>query len=215
ETIIPLEPSQDHKRAYEQDKGPNTGGMGAYSPVPFITESIMHEIIETILVPTVHALNRAQRRYQGVLYAGLILTPSGPKILEYNVRFGDPETQPLMMRLKTDLIPLLLAVTENKLNEITTIEWHPETTVCVIMTSSGYPGHYQKGFIINGLNKLQGQKDIHIFHAATNIKDGQVVTAGGRVLGVTALGQDIKQAQSRCYQAVNQISFKDSFFSRN
>jgi phosphoribosylamine--glycine ligase len=206
-TIMPLEPAQDHKPIYDGDKGPNTGGMGAYSPVPIVTPELAKRIDREILVPTVHAMNRQNRPYRGVLYAGLMLTPSGPKVLEYNARFGDPETQPILVRMKSDLVPLLLGVTEEKLEEMN-IEWDPRPAVCVVMASAGYPGKYEKGKEITGTDTLKGVRDVFVFHAGTALKDGKVVTNGGRVLGVTALGEDIGWARVAAYEAVKKIKFQ-------
>ncbi|MCK5579459.1 MAG: phosphoribosylamine--glycine ligase, partial [Planctomycetes bacterium] len=213
QTIVVLEPSQDHKRAFDNDQGPNTGGMGAYSPPPFLKPKLMNQIIREILVPTIHAMKRMNRPYRGVLYAGLILTPTGPKVLEFNVRFGDPETQPLMIRLKSDLVPLLLAATEGRLEKSNVkVEWTPQTSVCVVMASGGYPGSYQKGLPIKGLNNANQTKTATVFHAGTALKGSEVITTGGRVLGITALGQDIKQARQHAYELIKKISWDGAFY---
>lgn len=204
-TIIPLETSQDHKAAYDGDKGPNTGGMGAYSPAPLVTDSLMDEIIEKILVPMVNVMRIEDRPFNGILYAGLMITNQGPKVLEFNVRFGDPEAQPVLMRLKTDLGELLLAAAEERLDEIDPLEWDERPTVCVVMASEGYPGDYEKGRVIRGLGEAAELKDTKVFHAGTTTKDGQVVTDGGRVLGVTAIGDSISDAKLKAYQAVKCI----------
>jgi phosphoribosylamine---glycine ligase len=204
-TIIPLEASQDHKAAWDDDKGPNTGGMGAYSPTPLITPALMDQIISQILVPTVHEMKRRGRPFKGILYAGLMINHQGPKVLEFNTRFGDPEAQPLLMRLKTDLAPLLLAVAEGKLHEIPTLEWDPRPAVCVVMAASGYPGDYEKGSPIRGLEEAARVPELKFFHAGTQLRDKQVVTNGGRVLGVTALGDSIAEAKLRAYQGVKCI----------
>jgi len=204
-TIIPLETSQDHKAAYDGDKGPNTGGMGAYSPAPLVTDSLMNEIIEKILVPMVNVMKIEDRPFNGVLYAGLMITNQGPKVLEFNVRFGDPEAQPVLMRLKTDLARLLLAAAEERLDELDALEWDERPTVCVVMASEGYPGDYEKGKVIRGLDEAAGLADTKVFHAGTTMKDGQVVTDGGRVLGVTAIGDSISDAKLKAYQAVKCI----------
>jgi len=211
-TIVMLEPAQDHKRAFDNDTGPNTGGMGAYSPTPFLTNALLTQIIQQIIVPTVHALNKANCVYQGVLYAGLMITSTGPKVLEYNVRFGDPETQPLMMRLKTDLVPLILATVEKKLHKLEPLKWHPQTAVCVIIASGGYPGEYEKGIPVTGLPDKETRKDIQVFHSGTGLKDNTLITTGGRVFGVTGLGKDINEAREKTYNTVRQISFKNSFY---
>jgi phosphoribosylamine--glycine ligase len=204
-TIIPLETSQDHKRAFDEDKGPNTGGMGAYSPAPLITPAIMDQIIAQILVPTVHAMKKRGRPFKGVLYAGIMITHQGPKVLEFNTRFGDPEAQPLLMRLKTDLAKVLLAVAEGTLAELPPLEWDPRPAVCVVMASAGYPGEYEKGAVIRGLDDARRLSNVKVFHAGTELRAGQSVTSGGRVLGVTALGDNIGDAKLRAYQAVKCI----------
>lgn len=204
-TIIPLETSQDHKAAYDGDKGPNTGGMGAYSPAPLVTDSLMNEIIEKILVPMVNVMKTEERPFNGILYAGLMITNQGPKVLEFNVRFGDPEAQPVLMRLKTDLGQLLLAAAEERLDDIDPLEWDERPTVCVVMASEGYPGDYEKGRVIRGLEEAAALSDTKVFHAGTTMKDEQVVTDGGRVLGVTAIGDSISDAKLKAYQAVKCI----------
>ena len=204
-TIIPLETSQDHKAAYDGDKGPNTGGMGAYSPAPLVTESLMSEIIEKILVPMVNVMKIEDRPFNGILYAGLMITNQGPKVLEFNVRFGDPEAQPVLMRLKTDLGELLLAAAEERLDDIEPLEWDERPTVCVVMAAEGYPGDYEKGKVIRGLDEAAALADTKVFHAGTTMKDEQVVTDGGRVLGVTAIGDSISDAKLKAYQAVKCI----------
>jgi phosphoribosylamine--glycine ligase len=212
-TIVPLEPAQDHKPAYDNDEGPNTGGMGAYSPTPLITPELMDQIVDKILVPTVHTLKKQGRRFRGVLYAGLMITSQGPKVLEYNVRFGDPEAQPVLMRLRSDLGELLSAATDGRLGELPPLEWDPRPAVCVVMASAGYPGKFEKGHPIRGLDaagKLAGSaaalaNDVKVFHAGTALQGGQIVTDGGRVLGVTALGDTIPAAKLRAYQAVKGI----------
>ena len=204
-TIVPLEASQDHKPAYDGDQGPNTGGMGAYSPTPLVTDELMDQIIETILIPTVHAMNLDDRPFRGVLYAGLMITNQGPRVLEYNVRFGDPEAQPVLMRLKTDLAEVLLAASDGKLDQIAPLEWASDSAVCVVMASEGYPGSCDKGHAIRGLDKAGELESTKVFHAGTETLGGDVVTNGGRVLGVTALGPDISAAKLRAYQAVKFI----------
>jgi phosphoribosylamine--glycine ligase len=207
-TIAPLASSQDHKAAFDGDAGPNTGGMGAYSPAPVLTEELMDEVVEKILVPTVHGMNEEGRRFRGLLYAGLMLTGGGPKVLEYNVRFGDPETQPIMMRLKSDLFDLLDATVRGKLAD-QTIEWHDDPAVCVVLASGGYPGPFEKGKVIHGLDKAALRPDTVVFHAGAKLNhQKQVVTDGGRVLGVTSRGKDIKTAIESAYRAVGDISFE-------
>jgi phosphoribosylamine--glycine ligase len=205
QTIITLPPTQDHKRAYDGDSGPNTGGMGAYCPAPLVDDEMLRRIEEHVLVPTVHAMKRARRPFRGVLYAGLMLTNQGAKVLEYNVRFGDPECQPLLMRLKTDLFEVLMATTEGRLETIGSLDWDPRPAVCVVMASEGYPGKYPLHKPIRGLDEAAKQKDVKVFHAGTTLKNGQVVTDGGRVLGVTALGSTIPNAKLAAYTAVKAI----------
>lgn len=204
-TIVPLETSQDHKRALDGDKGPNTGGMGAYSPAPIVTDDLMDEIVQTVLLPTVHAMNSDDTPFRGILYAGIMLTARGPKVLEYNVRFGDPEAQPVLMRLKTDLFDVLLAASEGRLEEIEPLEWDPRPAVCVVMASEGYPGSYEKGRFISGLDEAAAHEDVKVFHAGTTIHNDQIANNGGRVLGVTALGDTIADAKQRAYAAVECI----------
>jgi phosphoribosylamine--glycine ligase len=205
QTLVTLPPAQDHKRAFDGDTGPNTGGMGAYSPAPLVDDPMLAWIEEHILVPTVHAMKRARRPFRGVLYAGLMVTNQGPKVLEYNVRFGDPECQPILMRLKSDLIDVLEATVEGRLDRIAPLDWDPRPAVCVVMASEGYPGDYPKGLPIRGLAEAAQVPDVKVFHAGTALKDGQVVTSGGRVLGVTALGNNIAQAKLQAYTAVKCI----------
>lgn len=204
-TIVPLETAQDHKAAFDDDQGPNTGGMGAYSPAPLITPDLMDNIIRQILVPTIHAMKKRGRPFKGILYAGLMITHQGPKVLEFNVRFGDPEAQPLLMRLKGDLAQILMAVVDEKLADLPPLEWDPRPAVCVVMAAEGYPGEYEKGRPIRGLEEAAHVPETQVFHAGTGLRDGKVVTSGGRVLGVTALGEDILQAKLRAYQAVKCI----------
>lgn len=205
QTILPLEAAQDHKAAWDGDAGPNTGGMGSYSPTPLITPDMVDTVVEKILVPTVHELKKDGRPFRGCLYAGLMLTHQGPKVLEYNVRFGDPETQVILMRLKSDLGKLLYAAADGKLEEIDHLDWDPRPAVCVVMASAGYPGDYEKGKPIRGLDDAGKIPDAKVFHAGTMKLGDQVVTDGGRVLGVTALGDDLSQAKLRAYQAVKCI----------
>jgi phosphoribosylamine--glycine ligase len=205
--IFPLESSQDHKPIFDGDKGPNTGGMGAYSPAPVITPTVMSHVEREILVPTVHAMHREGCPYKGLLYAGIMMTPGGPKVLEYNVRFGDPEAQPLVMRLKSDLVEALEATIDNRLDEIA-LEWDRRPAVGVVMASGGYPGPYEKGIEITGLDEVARMDDVVAFHAGTREAGGRIVTAGGRVLCVTALGETVAEAKIRAYEAVARIRFK-------
>lgn len=208
--IYIMESSQDHKAIGDGDTGPNTGGMGAYSPAPVITDAIMNQISREILVPTVDGMNRNGTPYKGVLYAGIMVTAAGPRVLEFNVRFGDPETQPILMRLKSDLLEVMLATCDGTLDEIT-LEWDPRPAVCVVMASGGYPDNYEKGKIITGLEEAEKLEDVVVFHAGTAEKDGKIVTAGGRVLGVTAMGKTIADAKSRAYEAVSRINFEGAY----
>ncbi|MBL7133893.1 MAG: phosphoribosylamine--glycine ligase [Phycisphaerae bacterium] len=212
--IYPMEPLQDHKPIGDGGTGPNTGGMGAYSPVPIIDGDMMARIEREVLVPIVDAMRRDFGRYEGVLYAGLIFTAAGPKVIEFNCRFGDPECQPLMMRLKSDLVEAMVATAEHKLDQVT-LEWDPRAAVCVVMASGGYPGSYQKGHEITGIDAAEALGDVKAFHAGTGLVDGKLVTSGGRVLGVTALGDTIADAQKLAYQAVDKITWKDCYCRRD
>ncbi|MCY2966664.1 MAG: phosphoribosylamine--glycine ligase [Planctomycetota bacterium] len=204
-TIMPLETAQDHKAAFDDDQGPNTGGMGAYSPAPLISPLLMDNIIGQVLVPAVHAMKRRNRPFRGVLYAGLMITHQGPKVLEFNVRFGDPEAQPLLMRMKSDLAPVLMAIAEGRLDEVDAPQWDPRPAVCVVMAAAGYPGDYQRGHVIRGLDEAAQVEGVKVFHAGTEQRGSQVVTTGGRVLGVTAVGDRLGDAKLRAYQAVKTI----------
>lgn len=204
-TILPLPAAQDHKAAYDGDQGPNTGGMGAYSPTPIIDEELLETVEDKILVPTIHTMKRSRKPFRGVLYAGLMLTANGPKVLEYNVRFGDPECQPILMRLKSDLLDILEATVDGRLGDIDAPEWDTRASICVVMASAGYPGEYTKGHEITGLEAAAGIPDVKVFHAGTSFQDGKVVTAGGRVLGVTALGESLALAKLSAYKAVKEI----------
>jgi phosphoribosylamine--glycine ligase len=204
-SIITLPASQDHKRAHDGDTGPNTGGMGAYSPTPLISDDLLRSIEERVLVPTIHAMKRNRRPFRGCLYAGLMMTNQGPKVLEYNVRFGDPECQPLMMRLKSDIVDLFDAVIDGRLDQIDLPEWDERPSVCVVMASEGYPGKYKSGLPIRGLKEAAQVPDVKVFHAGTTLSNNQVVTQGGRVLGVTAIGSSISAAKLQAYTAVKAI----------
>ncbi len=212
--IYVMESSQDHKPVGDNDTGPNTGGMGAYSPAPVVTEHLMGQITKEILVPIVDAMNRNGTPYRGVLYAGLMITAAGPRVLEFNVRFGDPETQPILMRLKSDLIEVMLAVCDSTLDEVT-LQWDPRPAVCVVMASAGYPDNYEKGKIITGLDEAEKLGDVVVFHAGTASKNGDIVTAGGRVLGVTALGTSIAQAKTNAYRGVEKIKFDGAYYRKD
>ncbi len=205
QTILTMPAAQDHKPAHDGDRGPNTGGMGAYSPTPLVTDELMSHVEEKILVPTVHQMKRSRRPFRGVLYAGLMITKHGIKVLEYNVRFGDPECQPLMMRLQSDLVDVLGATVDGRLDEVKPMQWDPRLSVCVVMASEGYPAAYEKGHPIRGLDAAAQLPDVKVFHAGTKLSDGQTVTSGGRVLGVTALGDTVSQAKLQAYTAVKCI----------
>ncbi|MBA7712629.1 Phosphoribosylamine--glycine ligase [subsurface metagenome] len=209
-----MESSQDHKPIGDGDTGPNTGGMGAYSPAPVVTDDLMNQIVREILVPVVDGMNRNDTPYKGVLYAGVMITGGGPRVLEFNVRFGDPETQPVLMRLKSDLLQVCLAACDGTLDQIS-LEWDPRPAVCVVMASGGYPGDYEKGRKITGLEEADGMQDVVVFHAGTKGKDRDIVTNGGRVLGVTALGQTIDDAKARAYRAVDKIKFDGAYCRRD
>jgi phosphoribosylamine--glycine ligase len=209
--IYVMESSQDHKPIGDSDTGPNTGGMGAYSPAPIVTEEMMDQITREVLVPIVDGMNRSGRPYKGVLYAGLMMTAGGPRVLEYNVRFGDPETQPILMRLKSDLLEVCLAVCDGKLEDVTLV-WDERPAVCVVIASGGYPGSYEKGKVITGLEEAEADEDVVVFHAGTKLSDGDVVTNGGRVLGVTSVGQTIAKAQKKAYEAVEKIKFEGAYY---
>jgi len=210
-TIVALESSQDHKRAGDGDTGPNTGGMGAYSPAPLVTPELMSDIERNVLVPTVHAMKLAGCPFQGLLYAGLMITNQGPRVLEFNVRFGDPEAQPVLLRLRSDLGEVLLAAADGRLAEFGPLEWDPRPSVCVVMASDGYPEKYQTGHPIQGLDQAAALPDVEVFHAGTTAADGQVLTSGGRVLGITALGDDHSDAKRRAYEAVKCIRWEGAW----
>ncbi|HEV8674336.1 MAG TPA: phosphoribosylamine--glycine ligase [Methylomirabilota bacterium] len=214
EAICPLAAAQDHKTVFDDDQGANTGGMGAYSPPPVLDGGLAARIVDTVIRPSVRAMAAEGRPYRGVLYAGLMLTADGPKLLEYNVRFGDPECQPLMLRLAGDLLPLCRAVAEGK-GLPDAVEWRPEAAVCVVLASGGYPGAYTTGHPITGTEAAAGHSGVTVFHAGTARRDGRLVTAGGRVLGVTALGADIPAAIARAYAAVGEIRFEGMHFRRD
>ena len=205
-TILPMASSQDHKPIFDGDKGPNTGGMGAYSPAPVVTGQVHEKIMEEILKPIVQGMAEEGRPYKGVLYAGIMISDGLPKVLEFNARFGDPETQPVLMRMKGDIVPMLEACMKGSLSQYE-IEWDSRASVCVVMASRGYPGDYERGKVIEGLEKVSRMEDVFVFHAGTTFKEEQMVTNGGRVLGVTGLGEDIPKAIERTYKAVKKISW--------
>jgi len=204
--ILPMASSQDHKPIFDGDQGPNTGGMGAYSPAPVVTDEVNEKIIEKVLRPIIYGMGEEGRTYKGVLYAGLMIHEGHPKVLEFNARFGDPETQPVLMRMKGDIVPVLEACMKGTLSQ-QRIEWDRRPSVCVVMASKGYPGDYEKGKVIKGLEEVSRMEGVFVFHAGTALKGDQVLTNGGRVLGVTGLGEDIPRAIERAYQGVKKISW--------
>jgi len=215
ENIVPLASSQDHKPVYDNDEGPNTGGMGAYSPAPVVTEKIYEKTMNEIVIPTIKGMKERGVPFKGILYVGLmIIDDEQPKVLEYNVRFGDPEAQPILMRMKSDIVDALMASIEGRLNECE-IEYTPEAAVCVVMASGGYPGKYEKGKVIHGLEEVAKMEKVKVFHAGTKKVDGRFVTNGGRVLGVTALGADIKEAIERAYSAVSKITWENVHYRKD
>jgi phosphoribosylamine--glycine ligase len=205
--ILPMASSQDHKPIFDGDRGANTGGMGAYSPAPVVTDEVHERIHEKILRPIIQGMGEEGRPYRGVLYAGLMIHNGHPRVLEFNARFGDPETQPVLMRMKGDIIPILEACIKGNLGGCK-MEWDSRAAVCVVMSSRGYPGDYEKGKPISGLKEVSRMEDVFVFHAGTALQDGQMITNGGRVLGVTGLGKDIPKAIERTYQAVKRISWE-------
>jgi phosphoribosylamine--glycine ligase len=213
ETVLPMASSQDHKAIYDGDKGPNTGGMGAYSPAPVVTGDLHEKIMSEIMIPTVEAMKKEGRPYKGVLYAGIMVTDSGTQVLEFNARFGDPETQPLLFRMKSDIVDFMVACAkaDGSLKSMS-IDWYEQPTVCVVMASKGYPGKYDKGIVISGLDDVSNLPETYVFHAGTAEKDGNIVTAGGRVLGVTARGRDIPGAIENAYKAVKKISWDGIYY---
>jgi phosphoribosylamine---glycine ligase len=213
-SIYLMESAQDHKPVDEGDTGPMTGGMGAYSPTPVVTDVLLKQIERTILVPVLDGLAREKIAYRGVLYAGLMLTSNGPKVLEFNCRFGDPETQPLMMRLQSDLLEVMLAVADGKLDQVE-LKWDPRPAMCVVATSKGYPGKYPTGLPIAGIEDADAMRDVKVFHSGTRQQGKQILTDGGRVLGVTALGESIADAKKRAYQAMEKIHFEGMYYRRD
>ena len=212
-TIVPMVSSQDHKRAYDGDKGPNTGGMGTYAPAPVMTKELVAEATEKILKPVIAAMAKEGRPYKGCLYAGLMITDEGPKVVEFNARFGDPETQVVLPLLESDLVEIMLACVDGTLSDLD-IKWIDGAAVCVVMASGGYPKSYQKGFAIDGLEKAKAA-DTLVFHAGTAEKDGAVVTNGGRVLGVVAKAPTVKEAVDKAYKGVAAITFQDAFYRKD
>ncbi len=213
-TVLPTASSQDHKPIFDGDKGPNTGGMGAYSPAPVVTDKVYDLIMETVMKPTVKGMAEEGHPYKGALYAGLMIKDGKPRVVEFNARFGDPETQAVIPRMKSDIMPAILACIDGTLDKIQ-LEWTEEPAVCVAMVSGGYPGSYEKGKVISGLDKTGKMDKIMVFHAGTAEKDGRVVTSGGRVLGITALGDTIKDAIDRAYEAIKEISFDGVYYRKD
>lgn len=213
-TVKPMASSQDHKRIFDGDQGPNTGGMGAYSPAPVITKDMEAIIMDTVMWPVMRGLKAEGIKYKGILYAGLMIKDNIPSVLEFNCRLGDPETQPVLSRLDTDLVDILFAMLDGKLAD-TDIRWKPKSSVCVVLSSEGYPGNYEKGRVIKGVEDLKGEKDVFVFHAGTTFNNGKVVTSGGRVLGVTALGDDIREAKEQAYKAIEKIHFDGMHYRKD
>jgi phosphoribosylamine--glycine ligase len=209
-TVRPLPTSQDHKAIYDHDQGPNTGGMGAYSPAPVVTPSLNDEIMDRVMRPTVKAMAAEGCPYQGVLYAGLMIGSKGIQVLEFNARFGDPECQPLILKLESDLVDVLEAIPQGRLDQVD-IAWNDAASLCLVLASRGYPGAYEKGLPIEGLEAAARQEGVVVFHAGTATKDGRIVTSGGRVLGVTALGRDVAQARERAYAAAELIRWPGKY----
>ncbi|MCC8975519.1 phosphoribosylamine--glycine ligase [Bradyrhizobium brasilense] len=214
ETAIPLASAQDHKRVFDHDKGPNTGGMGAYSPTPFVTSEVHDQIMARIILPTVAGMKSRGTPFKGVLYAGVMLTAQGPKLFEYNVRFGDPECQVLMLRMMSDIVPALLASIDGQLKNFD-LRWYPDPALTVVMAAKGYPGDYIKGTRIDGLDDAAKVEGVEIFHAGTVAKDGATIANGGRVLNVCAMGKTVTEARDRAYQAVDRIKWPDGFCRRD
>jgi phosphoribosylamine--glycine ligase len=210
-TVVPMASSQDHKRVFDADKGPNTGGMGAYSPAPVVTKKLEKQVMDKVMIPTVRAMEKEGRTFKGVLYAGLMIHDGTAKVLEFNARFGDPETQPIMARLESDLIDIIEAILGGRLSKME-IRWKPDSAVCVVMASAGYPGAYEKGVEITGLEKAAALPGVMVFHSGTARRNGKVVTDGGRVLGVTGLGASVAAAIDRAYAGVRDIYFEGAHY---
>ena len=213
-TAVPLASAQDHKRAFDGDAGPNTGGMGAYSPAPVMTPVLAQRTMDEIMLPTVRAMAAMGAPFKGILYAGLMIDPAGPKLIEYNVRFGDPECQVLMLRLMSDLVPALIAARDGVLESFD-LRWYDEAALAVVMAANGYPGTYAKGSTIEGLDEAANIEDVEIFHAGTRAEGGRILANGGRVLNVCALGPSVKAAQARAYAAIDRIRWPGGFCRRD
>jgi phosphoribosylamine--glycine ligase len=214
ETAIPLASAQDHKRAFDDDKGPNTGGMGAYSPAPVMTAEMSRRAMDEIVLPTVRAMKKMGAPFRGILFAGLMITAQGPKLIEYNVRFGDPECQVLMLRMRSDLVPALVAARDGQLKSFD-LRWRDSAALVVVMATNGYPGNYGKGSVIGGLDDAAALPGVEIFHAGTKQAGGQITANGGRVLGVSATGASVGEAQQRAYAAVDRIDWPGGFCRRD
>jgi phosphoribosylamine--glycine ligase len=210
-TVVPMASSQDHKRVFDADKGPNTGGMGAYSPAPVVTKKLEKQVMDKVMIPTVRAMEKEGRLFKGVLYAGLMINDGTAKVLEFNARFGDPETQPVMARLESDLIDIIEGILGGRLSKME-IRWKPDSAVCVVMASAGYPGSYEKGVEITGIEKAAALPGVMVFHSGTARRNGKVVTDGGRVLGVTGLGASVAAAIDRAYAGVRDIYFEGAHY---
>ena len=215
ETALPLASAQDHKRVFDGDTGPNTGGMGAYSPAPVMTEEMTQRTLDEIVRPTLRAMKEMGAPFKGVLFAGLMITRAGPQLIEYNIRFGDPECQPLMLRLKSDLVPALMAARDGMLKNFD-LRWHDDAALTVVMATKGYPGDYAKGSVIEGLDEAAAVEGVEVFHAGTATDaDGRLIANGGRVLGVSAIGRTVAEAQARAYAAVDKIRWPEGFCRRD
>ncbi len=229
ETVVPLASSQDHKRVYDNDEGPNTGGMGAYSPAPVVDEKLMNEVLNRIIMPVIKGMKEEGMPYKGVLYAGIMITEQGPQVLEFNVRFGDPETQVVLPRLKNDVIDVIDAVIDGRLDRVK-LDWDTRASVCIVLASGGYPGTYEKGKEISGIDEVEETEDVMVFHAGTKLDPPQadrgggkmqdeshpsLLTDGGRVLGITALGKDLRSAIDRAYKAVGKVRFEGMHFRKD
>lgn len=213
-SVVPMATSQDHKRIFDDDRGPNTGGMGAYSPAPVITKEMEEMVMDKVMRPVMRGLKAEGLKYKGILYAGLMIKDDVPNVLEFNCRLGDPETQPVLMRMESDLVDIAFAMIEGKLSDLD-IRWRPEPSVCVVLASKGYPAEYEKGKIITGLDSLKRGEDACVFHAGTSFVNDNIVTSGGRVLGVTALGADIREAKERAYGAIKKIHFEGMHYRKD
>lgn len=212
--ILPLASSQDHKRVSDNDEGPNTGGMGAYSPAPVVTDDLYDVIVDTVVRPTIDGMAQDGCPYSGILYVGLMIKDGQPRVVEYNARFGDPEAQPLLMRMKSDIVPVLQACARGELGQ-EKIEWHDKAAVCVVMASGGYPSSFEKGRPISGLGAAAEIDDLVVFHAGTSFNDGEIVNNGGRVLGVTGLGSTVREAIDKAYQGVSVVDWQDVHYRKD